>query len=398
VTRFVTLLLILLLSVTLAQELEIHFIDVGQGDAVFIRAPGGQGVLYDGGRRSQVPLNYLRSIGVTQVDLVIASHADADHIAGLAAVVEAYRPRFFMDNGIPHTTQTYFNLLETVAQAGSQLLEPTNRRITLGEVVLQVIPPPGIPSYGNNDNSVGLVIEYGQFRAALTGDAEARQFNWWEENVPELLVPVQVYKSSHHGSENGDTPLAMSRFRPEVVVIGVGADNSYGHPSERALRLYDTIGAQVYRTDLHGTVLVRAQQDGSYRVSTERAAAMSPTPPAPVAPTPAVPAPTPAPPPEPTGSLEIVCALYNPAGQDDGQEVVTLRASGQVNTSGWYVMDEAQQRLSVPVAALASGDIIEVRSTRAVWNNDGDTVLLYDPAGRLVDILSYAGGGVEACR
>ena len=255
------------------QDLGIHFIDVGQGDSVFIKAPTGQGVLYDGGRKSQVPLDYLRSLGVTQVDLVIASHQDADHIAGLAAVVDYYKPKFFLDNGIPHTTQTYFDLLAAVERAGSQVLEPSARRIGLGEVVLQILPPPGDDSLGNNDNSVGVVLEYGAFRAAMTGDAERAEMNWWVEHVPELLSPVDVYKSAHHGSENGDSPLSMSTFKPETVVIGVGLDNAYGHPTERTLRLYQAIGAQVYRTDLQGTVVVHASKDGSYSVATERQAA-----------------------------------------------------------------------------------------------------------------------------
>ena len=253
-----------------SQDLEIHFIDVGQGDSVFIRAPSGQGVLYDGGRRSQVPLDYLRSLGITQVDLVIASHQDADHIAGLAAVVDYYLPEYFLDNSIPHTTQTYFDLLATVEKAGSQVLGPSARRITLGEVVLQILPPPGVESLGNNDNSVGVVLEYGAFKAALTGDAERAEMNWWVEHVPDLLAPVDVYKAAHHGSENGDSPLSMSTFKPTAVVIGVGLDNTYGHPTERALRLYQAIGAQVYRTDLQGTVIVHASQDGSYTVTTER--------------------------------------------------------------------------------------------------------------------------------
>ena len=223
-----------------------------------------------GGRRREVPLDYLRSIGVTQVDLVVASHPDADHIAGLTAVVDAYKPRFFMDNGVPHTTQTYFELLEAVAGADSRLLEPTARRITLGGVTLQVLPPPGDAGLGNNDNSVGLIIEYGEFRAALTGDAERAQMNWWAANVPDLLTQVDVYKSAHHGSENGDSPLSMSTFKPETIVIGTGLGNSYGHPSERALRLYSAIGAEVYRTDLQGTVVVRANENGTYRVTTER--------------------------------------------------------------------------------------------------------------------------------
>ena len=287
-------------------KLELHFIDVGQGDSVFIRAPSGQGVLYDGGRKSQVPLDYLRSLGVTQVDLVVASHQDADHIAGLAAVVDYYKPRFFLDNGIPHTTQTYFDLLDAVQRAGSQLLEPAARRITLGEVTLQVIPPPGDASLGNNDNSVGLVVEYSDFSAALTGDAERPEMNWWVEHVPELLSTVDVYKSAHHGSENGDSPLSMSTFKPETVVIGVGEGNSYGHPSASALRLYQAIGAQVYRTDLQGTVVVRASRDGSYTVTTEKQAL----------PQPAAPQPTPVQPPTPPTAPPAATLRYDPAGPD----------------------------------------------------------------------------------
>lgn len=264
--RLLLTLLALLCSFAFAQ-LELHFIDVGQGDSVFIRAPSGQSLLYDGGRSPDVPLEYLRSLGVERVDLVIASHPDADHIAGLAPVLEAYRPRFFMDNGMPHTTQTYARLLEAVEDAGSQLLEPTARTIGLGEASVQILPPPGSPRFDNNNNSIGLVVTYGDFRAALNGDAEAEQFTWWAQNVPELLVDVDVYQAAHHGSENGDTPLSMSRFRPEVVVVSAGLGNAYGHPAARALQLYDTVGAAVYRTDLQGDIVVFANQDGTYHVS-----------------------------------------------------------------------------------------------------------------------------------
>jgi beta-lactamase superfamily II metal-dependent hydrolase len=266
------LLLTLLLNLGLAQELEIHFIDVGQGDSVLIRSPSGQTALYDGGDRGTAALNYLRDLGVEALDLVIASHAHADHIGGLVEVVRAYPPRFFMDNGIPHTTRTYQDLLEAVDEAGSQYLEATSRRIGLGEVSLEVLPPPGEESWGHNDNSVGILIHHGAFSAALTGDAEERLFHYWNEEHAELLQPMQVYKSSHHGSRNGDTPLSMERFNPEVVVIGVGEGNDYGHPHEEALLLYASVGAEVYRTDLHGSVVIRAREDGSYEVSHQRAA------------------------------------------------------------------------------------------------------------------------------
>jgi competence protein ComEC len=120
----------------------IHFIDVGQGDAVLIQS-GDKNVLYDGGRSSTTTLNYLKALGVVSLELVIASHADADHIGGLAEVIKFYKPKFYMDNGLTATTQTYQRLLEAVQTAGSQLLEPTGQKLSLGTTTLQIIPPPG---------------------------------------------------------------------------------------------------------------------------------------------------------------------------------------------------------------------------------------------------------------
>ncbi len=252
-----------------AQELTLHFIDVGQGDSVLIQSPSGQNVLVDGGRRDDDVLTYLQSVGVTKLDLVIASHADADHIGGLEAVVRYYQPPLFLDNGLPHPTQTYEGLLRAVRDAGSQLVPPTARRIGLGDASLQVIPPPDDPSLDSNNHSVGVVVSYGEFDAALTGDAEQAEFAWWLRHVPELLKPVEVYKAAHHGSANGDSPDSVETFSPEAVVISAGLDNSYGHPSAEALALYDSVGAQVYRTDLQGTIIVTAKADGTYQVNAD---------------------------------------------------------------------------------------------------------------------------------
>ena len=304
--RFLLLFLFCLFPFSLAQ-LELVFLDVGQGDSVFIRSPSGQNVLYDGGRKEDVPLAYLRSLGVQQVDVVVASHPDADHIAGLIPVVEAYKPRFFLDNGIPHSTQTYARLLGAVEAAGSQVLEPTSRHINLGEVSVQVLPPPKVASFSSNNNSVGLVITYGDFAAALTGDAEAEEFGWWARNVPDLLEQVDVYKASHHGSENGDTPLSMSEFKPRTVIISVGLDNPYGHPSAGALRLYDAVGATIHRTDQQGTITVTANEDGTYEVTASQALLTQPAQPA-AAPSAASSASSPAP--------SSPALPYDPSGPD----------------------------------------------------------------------------------
>ena len=251
---------------TASGSLELHFINVGQGDAILVRSPTGQNVLIDGGRSDDEARVYLQALGVKTLDLVIATHADADHIGGLEEVVRTYRPRLFMDNTLTHDTQTYQGLLEAVRDVGAQTVPPTARRIELGDASLQVLPPPLKDGLDSNNNSVGVIVSYGEFSAALTGDAEEPEFGWWLANVPELLHPVAVYKAAHHGSPNGDSVESVTTFDPETVVISVGLDNSYGHPSAKALALYDSIGARVYRTDLNGTVVVTASADGDYLV------------------------------------------------------------------------------------------------------------------------------------
>jgi beta-lactamase superfamily II metal-dependent hydrolase len=249
--------------------LRVHFIDVGQGDAILIQSPSGQNVVYDGGNRGDTTVEYLRRVGVTKVDLVIASHNHADHIGGLIDVVRQFRPRFYMDNGIPATTITYRQLLDAVRSSGAQLLEPTARRLSMGDVSLEVLPPPGIAAWEQNDNSVGIVVEHGSFRLSMAGDAEGRQWGWWLER-DKSLRSVHVHKASHHGSRNGDIRAALARLSPDVVIVSVGAKNGYGYPEPEALRLYAGEGAAVYQTNLHGTVVVTGEPSGRYRVSVDR--------------------------------------------------------------------------------------------------------------------------------
>jgi competence protein ComEC len=377
-------------SIASAQELELHFIDVGQGDAVLIRSAQGNNVLYDGGRSSNTVLGYLRSVGVKSLDLVIASHADADHIGGLVRVVEAYRPRYFLDNGMPHTTETYRHLLEAVEAAGSSYLEPTARSIAMGTATLRVLPPPGDPDLGQNDNSVGLLVEYGEFRALFTGDAAGAEFEWWMRNAPELLTRVTVYKASHHGSDNGDTPASMRAFQPETVVISVGPNNAYGHPTESASRLYRSVASQVFRTDVHGSVLVQVGSDGTYLATAERDA--------PALPLLALAVTEPAPDPE-AGAVVIECILFDPDGPDDGREVVTLTAIKGSDVTGWWLEDEANHTFALRPVTLDAGDSLDVANVgRPAWNNDGDTAFLFDSRRQLVDSLTYTGTGSSACR
>lgn len=257
----------------------IYFFDVGQGDAVFIRSPNGPNVLYDAGNSPTKIIALLDAINAGRVDLVVASHNHVDHIGGLAEVIRRYRPRFYLDNGLPATTLTYRRVLEAVQSAGSQVLEPTSRQIRIGEgAVIDVLPPPGIPAWDQNDNAVGLILSIGAFRLSLGGDAEQRQWDWWMEHHPKLFQRVQVHKASHHGSTNGDTPAALAWLSPKAVIISVGQNNGFGHPRPEMLRLYANHGSVIYRTDVNGTILVDVEPSGRHSIRVERGEGANPPP------------------------------------------------------------------------------------------------------------------------
>lgn len=257
-----------LLALATAFALEITILDVGQGTSVLIHAPTGHTALVDAGPNNGNTTQQLRELGITQLGLVIATHADADHIGGMADVLNTFPATYYIDNGIPHTTHTYERTLKAAQAAGVQLLEPARRNIALGDVTLTILPPTGDPRLGQNSNSVGVLVTYGEFRAFLPGDAEADQWAWWLQNHYDLLPTVNVHVASHHGSRNGDTSAGLARLNPGLVVISLGADNTYGHPHREALNLYG--GATVLRTDQHGAITIKAQPDGQYRALPRR--------------------------------------------------------------------------------------------------------------------------------
>jgi beta-lactamase superfamily II metal-dependent hydrolase len=246
----------------------ISFLDVGQGDATVIESADGTVALVDGGRGTWDVVRLLQEGGVDTVDLVVATHADMDHIGGLDGVLIDLPVRYYMDNGVPHTTREYAELMDVVEWSKATYLEPISRTITLGDVNIRVLPP-WPEARSQNDASVGLLVEYGAFRALLVGDAEQDALSHWLR----LGVPtVAVLKASHHGARNGVTPGWVQATKPRVVVISVGAGNPYGHPDPYALRYYGVYAEAIYRTDRDGEILVTGRQDGSFDVTTWDAA------------------------------------------------------------------------------------------------------------------------------
>ncbi|SEI83736.1 Metal-dependent hydrolase, beta-lactamase superfamily II [Deinococcus reticulitermitis] len=251
-------------------EVTVQFLDVGQGDSVLVRSPEGKTMLIDGGRSTERMGELLEQHGVQKVDLMVASHADADHIAGLVEAARTTQPTLFINNGIAGTTRTWERLVAVLGDAGTQFQKASNQVINLGSVKVRVIAPPAGMGDDQNENSVGIRVEFGEFAALMTGDSETKETQGWlAENRAEVRGPVQVYKSIHHGAANGDNAAWLAAVKPENVVISVG-ENSYGHPTPQALDLYDSRGIRIYRTDRQGTVTFRAKGDGTYVATTER--------------------------------------------------------------------------------------------------------------------------------
>lgn len=238
-----------------SDALVISFVDVGQGDSSLIQA-GGENYLIDAGNPEEGPnvVDFLRSRGVDELDGIVSSNPDADHIGGFVDVLDAFPVEEVYVSGDPKGTLTYNSFLRGVRDEGVRpTIVRTGYRMDWGGVRADVIAP-GELADETNDNSVAILLTYGTARVLLAGDAEANEEEYMAGGS--FTGPLTVLKVTHHGSNTSTTPLFLSRFPPKIAVIQSGADNSYGHPTPETLERLQRAGVKVFRNDLHGDVVV----------------------------------------------------------------------------------------------------------------------------------------------
>ena len=247
--------------------LKVVFLDIGQGDSIYIEAPNGNQVLIDGGPGRQV-LRALSSVMPwydRSLDVVIATHPDADHIGGLPSVLERYQVAAVMDNGQSSNTGTYRAWQAAVAaevKDGAQYLRARRgERFNLGAgISLDILYPYDTPTgKDTNDGSIVARLTYGSQAFMLTGDATIKV----EQQLltAKTLLSAQVLKAGHHGSKTSSSPAFIKAVSPIYAIISAGKNNRYGHPHQITLDNLKAAQAQILRTDEEGSIVCLSSQN-----------------------------------------------------------------------------------------------------------------------------------------
>lgn len=254
-------------------ELQVHFIDVGQGDCIYIAA-GGQNMLIDCGEadESARAVAYLQDMGIRQLDYVVGTHPHSDHMGGMDRIIEEFGIGEFIiphldDEDIP-TTSYFLRFLDAAESHGVKLTEAvTGSEFTVGDAHCEIVAPNSKKYEDINNYSVGIVLRHGSESFIFTGDAEgvAEQ----EMLGGGRLGKMNVYKVGHHGSSSSSTAAFLNVIRPDTAVISCGAGNAYGHPTDSVIRRLSAYTDNIYRTDLCGSIVITS--DGSsLNVTAER--------------------------------------------------------------------------------------------------------------------------------
>ncbi len=241
-------------------RLSVHFLDVGQGDSIFIELPDGKTMLIDAGENyyGNGIISYINECGYEKVDYLAATHPHADHIGSMAYIIrhmdigEVFMPK------VSANTKTYENLLEAVSDKGLKI-KSAKAGLTIAEnddYKITVAAPSVIDSENLNNSSAVIKLSYKNNSFLFTGDAEKEELSKIKTDIS-----ADVLKVGHHGSKTSTYSEFLDKVNPKYAVISVGKNNDYGHPHKNTLKLLSNYGITVFRTDKDKTVVFASDGD-----------------------------------------------------------------------------------------------------------------------------------------
>ncbi|MBQ7901556.1 MAG: MBL fold metallo-hydrolase, partial [Clostridia bacterium] len=238
-----------------SQKMTVHFIDVGQGDSIFVQLPNGETLLIDAGPVQDVVNSYINGLGYDRITYVVATHPDADHIGGMPQVLDEFTVgKFYMPDKV-HTTQLFEKMLDSLENNGCAVNVAQSGVVIAdnGQFSVKIVAP--VKSYSDNNNcSAVVMLEYDEISFLFTGDIEAVA----ESDIINsgADIDADVLKIAHHGSNSSTSEEFLDKTSPEIAVISVGGDNKYGHPSTEVVSRLNTRYIPCYTTAQSGTILI----------------------------------------------------------------------------------------------------------------------------------------------
>lgn len=259
------------------QAAEVHFFDVGQGDATLIMFKDGSNLLVDGGPSfggfdaGRILIKPLRELGVKRLDAVIATHDDSDHIGGLATLIKRMDVKSYYDNGFPVKTEKMAELRRLVEEKNIPYkVLRGGMELPVGDgASIEVLHPTNAflkkyPNAKDNNFSIAVNIKTNGASVLLTGDMEKKVEKFLLKNSADLSA--DVLKAPHHGSRTSSTPKFLDAVSPKIAVISAGQFNRFRHPSKEVTRRYVKKGVKLYSTKEQGEIVLRIN-DGEIDVS-----------------------------------------------------------------------------------------------------------------------------------
>jgi competence protein ComEC len=223
--------------------LKVVFLDVGQGDAIYIEAPNGRQMLIDGGPDATLlaSLAKVMPFADRSIDIILATHPDMDHIGGFPLLLDNYKVTSIIENGTVSTTAVYESLEEKITKKKiNKIIAHRGMHVILDEkknIYFDILFPDGrdISNFDSNDASIVGKLVYGNESFMFTGDAPLYTENLIEWNEKDSTLKSDVLKLGHHGSRTSSSALWLEKVNPKIAIISAGKNNRYGHPHQELL-------------------------------------------------------------------------------------------------------------------------------------------------------------------